>query len=189
MTVVAPRPLVIDACVARACGDVTSSHEVATACRVFLDTVQKVGHSVVLTQRILIEWEREASTYALTWLQHMVSRKCTRFVPLAGDEAMLDAILAATPRAEQQRAIRHDYHLVAAACAADAPIASLDETARYLFAMAAIAVAVLRTVVWVNPSMSEEDAISWLRDGANSDEERQLGSFPLWQPRAGRPAR
>jgi hypothetical protein len=69
-----------------------------------------------------------------------------------------------------------DIHLLEAALATDRTIVSLDEnTARKYFIQAAQEIEALKTVVWVNPDVDEEQPIAWLLAGAPDEKERMLG--------------
>ena len=52
---------------------------------------------------------------------------------------------------------------------------SLDELVRRLFKAAALGVAAIKKVVWVNPVNSAEQPLVWLRSGAKAENVRMLG--------------
>jgi hypothetical protein len=71
--------------------------------------------------------------------------------------------------------MRKDYHLLEAALATDRNVVSLDEIVRALFDNAAVSVAALKNIVWVNPDKPEEEAIVWLEKNAKRERKRMLG--------------
>jgi hypothetical protein len=77
-----------------------------------------------------------------------------------------------------REAVLKDIHLVEAAIATGHTIASLDETVRGYLRRVTESVRPLKSLVWVNPTNDDEHATDWLRQGANADEERQLGFNP-----------
>ncbi len=69
--------------------------------------------------------------------------------------------------------------LIQAALETDKTIISLDETVRGLFALAAKHVGEIQGIIWVNPERTtEEQPISWLRNGAPAEAHRQLSAYP-----------
>ncbi|MFH1741429.1 MAG: hypothetical protein ABIH23_20685 [bacterium] len=79
------------------------------------------------------------------------------------------------PSKKKKEQMLKDVHLIEAAMATDRSVVSLDETARDLFVKASTNVDQLADVVWVNPSISAENAISWLQQGAKAEKKRMLG--------------
>ena len=168
--------LVIDASIAGAAGQ--TEHPVSSACRGFLQEVLNVCHRVVLTPEISAEWKRHRSKFAYGWLASMWARKkVVRPDPVENPE-LLGTIRSLELADSVRQAILKDIHLVEAALATDQTIASLDETVRGHLQQIAGSVRLLRTLVWVNPTRDDEHATDWLRQGANADEDRQLGSNP-----------
>jgi hypothetical protein len=84
-----------------------------------------------------------------------------------------DLSVTATGRAAMQK----DRHLIDAALASDHRIASLDETARALFTVAAakLQLKLITDVMWVNPESEGDNAVGWLADGAPYERQRTLG--------------
>jgi hypothetical protein len=74
-----------------------------------------------------------------------------------------------------REAILKDFHLAEAAFATEQIIASLDETVRGHLRQVARSVRSLKSLVWVNPAKDDEHVADWVREGANAEEERQLG--------------
>jgi hypothetical protein len=59
--------IVVDASVARSCGDITAIHPLPIQCRDFLLAMQEQQHSVVMTKEIRAEWDKHQSRFALTY--------------------------------------------------------------------------------------------------------------------------
>ena len=131
-----------------------------------------------MTREISEEWKKHRSNFAYRWRASMTARKkVVRPGPIE------DAGLRQTIRSLQlpdnvREAILKDIHLVEAAFATGQIIASLDESVRGHLRQISGSVRSLRTVVWVNPTKDDEHATDWVRQGANADEERQLGFNP-----------
>lgn len=68
-----------------------------------------------------------------------------------------------------------DFHLVEAALATDQTVTSLDDIVRNLFASTSRTAGELRSIVWVNPDKTQEQAIAWLENGAKPEKKRILG--------------
>jgi hypothetical protein len=51
----------------------------------------------------------------------------------------------------------------------------MDETVRYFFHEITRRIRALKRIAWVNPCISEEAPIDWLKNGAELERERLLG--------------
>jgi len=106
----------------------------------------------------------------------MVTRGDVTFLDIpASNKLRREIEQAVAPRAPELRAMRKDYHLLEAALATDRNAVSLDEIIRALFDNAAVSVAALKNIVWVNPDKPEEEAIVWLEKNAKRERKRMLG--------------
>ncbi len=72
-------------------------------------------------------------------------------------------------------AMLKDMLLIEAALHTDRIVISLDETVRKHFDVTSEHVSALKYIAWVNPCITEETAIDWLKDGAELEKERLLG--------------
>ena len=90
-------------------------------------------------------------------------------------EKLRTRIASAVPDNRMQAAEK-DVHLIEAALGTDRLVASQDERARGIFREASRGVRELKPIVWVNPTLSADDPIGWLRNGARSEAHRQLGA-------------
>jgi len=151
------------------------------ACADFLIEILKLGHSVIMTDEILEEWDR----YNLTtksfdpklaaWYPTMRRKgKIRRHFGNTQNEE-LRQIIFATIDPNAVEAVRKDMRLIEAAILADELVASRDEKMRGHFGRASLKVEALQVIVWVNPSTQEENCMIWLREGAPADKERMLG--------------
>lgn len=173
MARVRSRRLVIDADVGRSAGE--SEHPVSSACRGFLDAVRECKHRIVMTDAIQAEWERHRSKYAKKWLRSMWAKKQVVQIEVVRDERLRTRISNSVVSQTEKNAVGKDMHLIEAALATDKLIALRDEAVRAAFRAAAQPVKVLRRIVWVNPTNKGEAPVDWLRSGAKSERERQLG--------------
>jgi hypothetical protein len=122
------------------------------------------------------EWKKHGSRLALTWLVNMTQRG--RVIPEVVPPSVKmrrEIERAAATKQTEVDALRKDFHLVEAAIAYDRTVVSSDETVRRLFKRAALGVAAVRKVVWVNPVKEAEDPLAWLRGGAKAENVRMLG--------------
>ncbi|NJM47033.1 MAG: hypothetical protein HC860_13460 [Alkalinema sp. RU_4_3] len=172
------KSLVIDASIARSCGDQTATYPTSVRCRDFLIETQANQHRIVLTADINAEWNKHKSRFARQWLGSMIARKqFTKILDLPIDPELWDPIEELAKDDGERAAMTKDILLLEAALATDRAITSLDEkTARKFFTLAAKTIPKLRSIVWVNPDKPEEIPIEWLREGAPADEFRMLGN-------------
>jgi hypothetical protein len=170
--------LVIDASIARSCGDENAIYPTSVRCRDFLMAVQECQHKIVMTQDIKAEWDKHQSRFARQWLRQMIARKQLNPLPDLPIAPELWAQIEAMAQSDQERAtMTKDILLLEAALATDRSITSLDEkTARKYFAQAAKSIPKLQSIVWVNPDKPEEGAIDWLQAGAPAEPKRMLGN-------------
>jgi hypothetical protein len=169
--------LVVDASVARSCGDNKATYPIAIQCRDFLIAILGNEHEIVMTPDIKREWDKHQSRFALTWLRQMIAKKRLRAIPIPEiDPEIWNPIEAMAKNDSERSAMTKDILLLEAALATDRRIVSLDEkTARQYFKLAAREIEKIQTLVWVNPSKPEEKAIEWLQAGAPADKFRMLG--------------
>jgi hypothetical protein len=169
--------LVIDASIARACGQPGAIHPTSAHCRNFLENVLSICHCVVMTPEIRAEWRKHNSRFAKTWMTQMVARRKLTAVQILPDQDLREQLETWADTYKQREEIVKDIHLLEAALANDQIIVSLDEnTARRYFTQAAQKIKVLRPIIWVNPDKIEpEQPIAWLLAGAPTEENRMLG--------------
>jgi hypothetical protein len=83
------KSLVIDASIARSCGDEKATYPTSGRCRDFLIETQASQHRIV----IKAEWEKHRSRFASQWLGSMIARKqFTRISNLPIDPDLWDPI-------------------------------------------------------------------------------------------------
>ena len=168
-----PRRLVIDADVASSAS--TSEYPDSSGCRQFLKTVLDVGHHVVITPKINREWRNHSSKYSMTWLRMMYEKGYVQDDDKGPNKSLRKRIEKTVP-CDQRKAAAKDVHLIEAALDTDHLVASGDKQARRIFRCAAKSVCELKRIVWVNPKLPTDNAVCWLRDGAQSQKHRKLGA-------------
>lgn len=174
----ASRRLVVDACVARACGGPDATFPTSKHCRDFLMVMLGAGHSVVMTADVLDEWKRHRSAFARRWRLQMVARKRGHMLDVPPDTRLREQVAGTADNDAQREAMLKDCHLLEAALASDRCVVCLDDRVRGLFHNAAGHAGVLRRVVWVNPGSDDEEPILWLQEGAKPEKHRFLGFTP-----------
>jgi hypothetical protein len=172
----AKKRLVIDASIARSCGDETAIYPTSVRCRAFLSSVRSCQHSIVMTPDIQAEWNKHQSRFAREWLFRMArqSRIWVENLPL--DQRNLAEQIEAKAKDDVELAIMNkDLLLLEAALKTDGLVTSLDEKARKPFTRVAKFIPEIQQIVWVNPDKPEEKPIEWLNSGAPADDFRMLG--------------
>jgi hypothetical protein len=172
------RRLVVDACVARAAGGEDAVFPASRDCRDFLQIMLGLSHHIVKTREIWAEWRKHKSNYARVWLNSMIARKRVYEAAVCVDGSMR-AFVVAKGNEKVSEAIQKDCHLIEAARASDSVVVSTDDTARSLFFTASDKVGWLKTIAWVNPTISSETAIDWLKSGATAESVRCLRCKPV----------
>jgi hypothetical protein len=168
------RRIVVDASVANSAGNAT--HPTSRMCREFLLDMMTICHRVVVTREILIEWKNHASSFSVTWLAAMrTKRKVVTVYPEAGGSYVVRIQDASGFTPQQIAAMEKDLLLVLAALETDNLIASCDSKARNLFARAAVQMEDIKNIVWVNPNDETDRCSDWLKSGARQASERSLG--------------
>lgn len=174
--------LVIDVGVARSAGGEESTHERSKFCRGTLQAIiglcEEAGREdapcIVMTPAMYDEWNRHRSRFAQRWLRQMFARHRVIHPDSPQNNALRKRILRLKIAARDRDAILKDIHLVEAALATDKTILSLDKIIRDLLAQACQTIVELRPIIWVNPEISDEDAIGWLKSGAQPETMRRL---------------
>jgi len=175
MSKIVTRSIVIDADVARSAGNSPDSSGVAKACRDFLQAVLDICHHAVWTPEIAAEWKRHASRFSRKWRVQMVGRRKLdemEALPVAGLESR---VIATNDQGLLPEEISKDMHLVYAAIAAESPVASCDTAIRRRLVKALPRASELQSVIWVDPSDQAAAPLDWLKQGAPSEKQRQLG--------------
>jgi hypothetical protein len=171
---VTSRVIVIDASIARSAGPENATHPTSKSCRDFLLSVLEVCHRAAFSKELKAEWRKHQSSFARQWMTSMFARKKIERIESKSDDK-LRALIQEIDVESVREAMLKDVHLVEAANASDGIVASLDETVRTLLRTHAISIASIRATCWVNPTVEAEEAIEWLKAGAPSESNRQLG--------------
>lgn len=171
------RCLVIDASIAHAAGDSESLAPTGRRCSDFLIDVRGICHRMAWSEAIKAEWDRHRSIFAGQWLVSMMNLKKLRPVKDESSEALREAIAEHSRDENIADIMLKDAHLIEAALATDLSIAALDDTARGHFSRLAASYEALRQIIWVNPSIEEEQVIEWLNTGAPAERSRWLDRY------------
>lgn len=168
--------IVVDTSVARAAG--TAQNSISICCRETLDTLDKAGHRLAMSDPLWGEWDkrvlgrrerhwdRYASLYTMRWFVLMKSRGRVVWVQLPLDPSFQKRVIEAVKEVHSQMVerVKKDIHLVETALATDNRIVALDAYARIDFRELAKKLIELRDILWLNPN--EDDVPVWLRAGA-----------------------
>ena len=171
------RSIVVDASIARSAGD--TDHPTSVMCREFLSSMLKICHKLVWSDEIRREWDKHASRYTSSWLVAMQNKR--KIIRIAIDKDEEQALMTLIEDAEDwpaswRKAALKDVLLITAAWEADNLVASADDEVRVLFGRLSANSAMLRRVVWVNPTSADEETVTWLESGARRSPNRQIGS-------------
>lgn len=150
--------LIIDASVARACGNGTTTHPAAIQCRDFLLTLKKSQYGVVMTEDIRAAWHEEPSRFAEEWLCDMTKQSRLKVIQIPKVDVEIRNSIEPMAKTDQERsAMNKDILLLEAALATDRRIVSLDENATYKYYIAnKDKIVKFQQLIWVNP----KDAMS-----------------------------
>jgi hypothetical protein len=159
--------LVIDASIARSAGE--TQHPVSKCCRDTLVEILEVCHKIVMTQEIKEEWKKHRSRFAATWLSSMVARKKLINVEAKDLKALFNVIDDMKFTEGQVIAIRKDFHLVEAALVTDKTILSLDNALKSLLRTASTNIPQFKQLMYINPTMENQEVLTWIRNGANHE--------------------
>jgi hypothetical protein len=182
MPVKNPKCLVIDASVVRAAGGIDAIDPIPVRCRDFLKEVLSLGHTVIVTDDIEIEWQKHQSEFARDWYFRMRKRgQINRRRGVTRDDDLRELIFAVIdPQARAN--VEKDMRLLEAARLADKRVASKDDTMRGHFQRAAYKVDELKLIIWINPVEEADGCVLWLREGALEEIHRTLGYLPPIAP-------
>jgi hypothetical protein len=166
--------LVIDTDIASSAGGENAQAQRSKQCRDVLMAVRDASHKVVVTEMISEEWRKHQSNFTRTWLRSMYAKRKVCQVDVLVNDELRHKVEQSVVEDKKREAMLKDIHLIEAALATDKTIISMDETVRLYFCEMLRKIAVLKHIVWVNPSKDDELCIEWLHDGAESAKERML---------------
>jgi hypothetical protein len=121
------------------------------------------------------EWAVHQRVEATRFVAYMRSRG--RLVDVGDEEhSGLRTWISSQPRLDQgtKAEMLKDVPVLEAAIAAHRIIVSCDGRARNCFASACIYVTTIGNIVWVSPILDEDDAQTWLQEGATDENGRRL---------------
>jgi len=167
---------VIDASVARSAGKRKSIDPVASTCRDFLQKALDICYRVVMNKKISDEWDEHQSQFALKWRATMKAKKKIVSLSQVSHKRLREKIKKATSDVREYEAMKKDLHLIRSALATDKIIISRDNEARECYSKIRDEVIELTSLIWVDPTRSNEQAIEWLENGAKFEKKRLLGS-------------
>jgi len=168
--------LVIDASVARSCGNENATFPTSKHCRDFLQEVLRICHRAVMTPEIKTEWDKHQSSFARKWKASMVAKKKLEYLSaISIDRTLRNRIDSAAESDKEREAMWKDILLIEAALMTDKIVVSIDEKARKPFSKAAAKVSELQAISWLNPDKLEETPLEWLAAGAKVEKKRLLG--------------
>lgn len=163
---------VIDANIARSCGNPTENKGAADCYR-FLTAVSATNSETgaVADPELRREWIKHANKTFLSWLARMESRRRVRLVETRRSSDYRSA-LRAIENDGIRTAMDKDVHLVELALFGQHPVASCDDRQRRYVRELSDAYPPLGDIQWVNP-MTHEGWAEWLARGC------ERGSFAI----------
>jgi hypothetical protein len=172
--------LVVDTSIARAAGALDATDFVAKSCRDVLDCiVQDTEHIVVMPEEIAEEWNKHQSNSAKQRRATLMAKKRLDVSDVEQNDELREKILATGTTDKEKQALLKDCRLVEAALASDKIILSRDGIMRGLLVRAAKTISELRTIMWVDPTIPDENVLEWLLEGAKVEKDRQLGNYQV----------
>ncbi len=170
------RVIVVDCGVAYAAGPEEATHPTSRHCRDFLLAMRSTAHRLGWTPAIAEEWHRHRSGFARKWLVSMFAHKLVENVSPKENSSLRAALTKSNPAKNACAAMLKDAHLLEAAINSEKRIASLDDKARTLFAVAAKAYMPIQAVCWVNPDLEHDSVVEWLKTGAPLEAARRIAA-------------
>ena len=153
--------IVIDASVARACGQESSATLYGATSRDALKAIRAAGIKIVMTPDLMSEWKRHRSNYARSWLVDMFGRKRVVMLEPPIDESIRKALVNLPDKA--LIAVEKDLHIMDAALATSLRVLSHDREVRQHFAAMAVDVGSLKNLFWADPIV--DSCQSWIANG------------------------
>ncbi len=168
--------LVIDTSVAGASGSGDSPDATSKGCREFL-LIMKDGtkHQVVMFNALELEWGNNQSRFARLWLIAMENKRRVFHTEVPAQKKLRHQVEHVAIKKTDCDAMLKDMFLIEAAFHTDRIVVSLDEKVRNLFHQATEKISALTKIAWINPCISEETPVDWLKNGAELERERLLG--------------
>jgi hypothetical protein len=171
------KSLVVDACIAGTMGERNDNGKL---CRDFMDTfLSDTNHKFVISDDIKREWDVHGKhPYTKTWLTSMrARRRIFRIEENCEDKSLREQICALPSIPDHIQSMSKDVILIEAAIKSDRTIISIDKKARRLFAGACKRIRYIHDIAWINPCIPEDEAVCWLKNGANSTEYIRLYNY------------
>jgi len=174
MKPVSSRLMVVDASVARDCGQRTTPP--VPHCLRILETILKVCHRAALSDELKLEWDRHGkkSRNFMRWWKSMTNRRKIVRQDLRRLEELKGRLIRVANK-QLHGLLEKDAHLVAAALEGNAVLLSRDEKLRSHLEKLAHRIQGLGDVLWVNPSRDLDTALEWLESGAPDGPEHRIG--------------
>ena len=174
------KAIVVDASIARSAG--MTEYPASLRCRETLQTMLHYCHRVVITEAVAQEWRTHASRFARGWLASMkAKKKLMQVTDAATYTELLEQLEACIDTPRQREAVSKDFHLVVAALATDKIVITRDKELGKILHDAASEVRTLRSIVFANPEVAEDEIVAWLNRGAPAENSRCLGYKPRKQ--------
>jgi hypothetical protein len=129
-----------------------------------------------MTNEIRKEWKRHAAPFAFRWMASMKSKNKIHEMKINDGERIRRSLLELQVSEKDRGEMLKDLPLIEAAMATAQRVVSLDEKVRSLYASNSERIPELKSIVWVNPEISEEQPLLWLKHGAKTEESRKLGA-------------
>jgi hypothetical protein len=169
----ASKRIVVDASVARSAGSGEAMNQFSGPSRAALNAIED-HHRVVFSSDCFREWDRHERDFARRWRRRMVARKRVVYLGETEDQMLREGLATIVELVRERRAILKDAHLIEAALLTDRIVVSRDEVVRDLFRQACPKIRPIRSVLWANPEIEDEQVVCWLEQGAKVEASRRL---------------
>lgn len=153
--------IVVDADVARCAGG--SEAPTSSNARKLLLAMEQYNVKLVNNEQLRSEWRVHASKFSTRWLATMTSKRLVERLPENGDFEDYSGLLEAVQLTEgEMRAGLKDCHLLSAAHAVQALIASNDRAAFAVFHKASQSDGRFGTHYWASPTLKAEEILPYM---------------------------
>ena len=166
--------LLVDACVGRSSGEKSEapqsrySREALTAIRDY------PGHLITMNTKLRKEWIENASSFGRSFLTYMFQRRRVFYVP---DNAFVGVMRGYADQFKVpsvKASFEKDTHVISGALGGDKIIISTEVRLQEQLAKLAVNSDLLALIVWVNPGSEGAACVEWIKNGALSEEHRQI---------------
>ena len=135
----------------------------------------KTEHKIIMTKELKNQWDMVNSMVANQFLSAMASRQRIERLNFIKNNIRNEFQNLNCPQ-NIRVPLERDIHLIEAALDTDKVVISKDKKARLNFCIISDDLEDIKGIMWADPTMIEENAIIWLKNGMPKDKNKNLNS-------------